>query len=71
MAYAFALAGDQAKRNELLRSLDKEAMKDGKNCHFKNSPLPITTGQIRENTILITMAIKQSARSNAEILQIT
>ena len=31
LAYAFALAGDQAKRKELLESLDKEAVREGKN----------------------------------------
>lgn len=31
MAYAFALAGNQEKRNEILKSLDKEAIREGKN----------------------------------------
>jgi hypothetical protein len=31
MAYAFALAGNQDKRNEILKSLDEEAIKEGKN----------------------------------------
>uniref|UniRef100_A0A667GB78 Pregnancy zone protein n=1 Tax=Lynx canadensis TaxID=61383 RepID=A0A667GB78_LYNCA len=31
LAYAFALAGNQAKRSELLESLDKDAVKEGKN----------------------------------------
>lgn len=36
MAYAFALAGNQAKRSELLESLDKEAVKEGKSCYCKS-----------------------------------
>lgn len=30
MAYTFALAGNQDKRNEILKSLDEEAIKEGK-----------------------------------------
>ncbi|XP_040828168.1 pregnancy zone protein-like [Ochotona curzoniae] len=40
LAYAFALAGDQAKRNELLRSLDKEAMKDEDSIHWQRPGIP-------------------------------
>lgn len=29
LAYAFALAGNQMKRNEILKSLDEEAVKEG------------------------------------------
>lgn len=43
LAYAFALAGNQAKRSELLQSLDKEAVKEGKSCfckiYFQKSPV--------------------------------
>ncbi|KAK1341411.1 hypothetical protein QTO34_017817 [Cnephaeus nilssonii] len=35
LAYAFALAGNQAKRSELLQSLDKEAVKEGDSIHWQ------------------------------------
>ncbi|XP_036765796.2 pregnancy zone protein-like isoform X2 [Manis pentadactyla] len=35
LAYAFALAGNQAKRNELLESLDKEAVKEDDSIHWQ------------------------------------
>lgn len=35
LAYAFALAGNQPKRSELLESLDKDAVKEGKGCYCK------------------------------------
>lgn len=35
LAYAFALAGNQAKRRELLESLDKDAVKEGRNVYSK------------------------------------
>ncbi|XP_054447414.1 pregnancy zone protein-like [Pteronotus mesoamericanus] len=35
LAYAFALAGNQAKRNELLQSLDKEAVKEEDSIHLQ------------------------------------
>nr|XP_036311232.1 pregnancy zone protein-like [Pipistrellus kuhlii] len=35
LAYAFALAGNQAKRRELLQSLDKEAVKEGDSIHWQ------------------------------------
>ena len=43
MAYAFALAGNQDKRNEILKSLDKEAIKEGENvcAHVRLHPAPM------------------------------
>ena len=43
MAYAFALLGNQEKRNEILKSLDKEAIKEGENvcAHVCLQPAPI------------------------------
>ena len=43
MAYAFALAGNQDKRNEILKSLDKEAIKEGENvcAHVCLHPAPM------------------------------
>lgn len=35
LAYAFALAGNQAKRRELLQSLDKEAVKEEDSIHWQ------------------------------------
>ncbi|CAN0289535.1 unnamed protein product [Rangifer tarandus platyrhynchus] len=35
LAYAFALAGDQAKRKELLESLDKEAVREEDSIHWQ------------------------------------
>uniref|UniRef100_A0A671E9R6 Alpha-macroglobulin receptor-binding domain-containing protein n=1 Tax=Rhinolophus ferrumequinum TaxID=59479 RepID=A0A671E9R6_RHIFE len=35
LAYAFALAGNQAKRSELLESLDKEAVKEQDSIHWE------------------------------------
>ncbi|XP_037023804.2 pregnancy zone protein-like [Artibeus jamaicensis] len=35
LAYAFALAGNQAKRSELLQSLDKEAVKEEDSIHLQ------------------------------------
>ncbi|KAM7114384.1 pregnancy zone protein-like [Molossus nigricans] len=35
LAYAFALAGNQAKRRELLQSLDKEAVKEEDSIHWE------------------------------------
>ncbi|XP_006875547.1 PREDICTED: alpha-2-macroglobulin-like [Chrysochloris asiatica] len=36
LAYAFALAGNQAKRTELLNSLDKEAVKEEDSIHWQH-----------------------------------
>ena len=43
MAYAFALAGNQEKRSEILKSLDKEAIKEGENVcsHVCLHPAPV------------------------------
>ncbi|XP_045319813.1 pregnancy zone protein-like [Leopardus geoffroyi] len=35
LAYAFALAGNQAKRSELLKSLDKDAVKEDESIHWQ------------------------------------
>uniref|UniRef100_A0A667GRT3 Pregnancy zone protein n=1 Tax=Lynx canadensis TaxID=61383 RepID=A0A667GRT3_LYNCA len=35
LAYAFALAGNQAKRSELLESLDKDAVKEDESIHWQ------------------------------------
>uniref|UniRef100_A0A8C0K0X4 Pregnancy zone protein-like n=1 Tax=Canis lupus dingo TaxID=286419 RepID=A0A8C0K0X4_CANLU len=35
LAYAFALAGNQVKRNELLKSLDKDAVKEEDSIHWQ------------------------------------
>ncbi|XP_070646277.1 pregnancy zone protein-like [Bos indicus] len=40
LAYAFALAGDQAKRNELLESLHKEAVKEEDSIHWQRPRKP-------------------------------
>ncbi|XP_004451447.2 pregnancy zone protein-like [Dasypus novemcinctus] len=37
LAYAFALAGNQAKRKELLESLDREAVKEEDSIHWQRS----------------------------------
>ncbi|XP_045695718.1 alpha-1-macroglobulin-like [Phyllostomus hastatus] len=42
LAYAFALAGNQAKRSELLQSLDKEAIKEEDSIHLQRP------GKLRE-----------------------
>lgn len=43
LAYAFALAGSQDKRNEILKSLDNEAIKEGKGAcyHVHFHPIPV------------------------------
>ena len=43
LAYAFALAGSQDKRNEILKSLDNEAIKEGKGVcyHVRLYPVPV------------------------------
>ncbi|XP_028616882.1 murinoglobulin-1-like isoform X2 [Grammomys surdaster] len=40
MAYAFALAGNQDKRNEILKSLDKEAIKEDNSIHWERPEKP-------------------------------
>uniref|UniRef100_A0A8B9XV49 Alpha-2-macroglobulin n=1 Tax=Bos mutus grunniens TaxID=30521 RepID=A0A8B9XV49_BOSMU len=40
LAYAFALAGDQAKRNKLLESLHKEAVKEEDSIHWQRPRKP-------------------------------
>uniref|UniRef100_A0A8C6FZ42 Alpha-macroglobulin receptor-binding domain-containing protein n=1 Tax=Moschus moschiferus TaxID=68415 RepID=A0A8C6FZ42_MOSMO len=40
LAYAFALAGDQAKRKELLESLDKEAVREEDSIHWQRPRKP-------------------------------
>ncbi|KAM5333821.1 pregnancy zone protein-like isoform 2-T2 [Glossophaga mutica] len=40
LAYAFALAGNQAKRSELLQSLDKEAVKEEDSIHLQRPGKP-------------------------------
>ncbi|XP_057559255.1 alpha-2-macroglobulin-like [Hippopotamus amphibius kiboko] len=40
LAYAFALAGDQAKRREILKSLDEEAIKDDNAVHWERPQKP-------------------------------
>uniref|UniRef100_A0A8C0DYQ5 Pregnancy zone protein n=1 Tax=Balaenoptera musculus TaxID=9771 RepID=A0A8C0DYQ5_BALMU len=40
LAYAFALAGNQAKRSELLESLDKEAVKEEDSIHWQRPGKP-------------------------------
>ncbi|XP_076796626.1 murinoglobulin-1-like isoform X2 [Arvicanthis niloticus] len=40
MAYAFALAGNQDKRNEILKSLDKEAIKEDNSIHWERPQKP-------------------------------
>ncbi|XP_055465269.1 pregnancy zone protein-like [Psammomys obesus] len=44
LAYAFALAGNQAKRSELLESLDKEAVKEEDSIHWRR---PGTVQEVR------------------------
>lgn len=43
LAYAFALAGSQDKRNEILKSLDNEAIKEGEGVcsHVHLHPVPV------------------------------
>nr|XP_033723211.1 pregnancy zone protein-like [Tursiops truncatus] len=57
LAYAFALAGNQAKRSELLESLDKEAVKEGKSCYcksdFQKSPVIKGRGPIKFTHIIL------------------
>uniref|UniRef100_A0A8C6RXJ9 Alpha-2-macroglobulin n=1 Tax=Nannospalax galili TaxID=1026970 RepID=A0A8C6RXJ9_NANGA len=49
LAYAFALAGNQKKRNEILRSLDEAAVKDGNFVHWERPRKPSTlAGQLYE-----------------------
>ncbi|GAB1291243.1 Murinoglobulin-1 [Apodemus speciosus] len=40
MAYAFALAGNEDKRNEILKSLDKEAIKEDNSIHWERPQKP-------------------------------
>ncbi|XP_064141250.1 alpha-2-macroglobulin [Loxodonta africana] len=40
LAYAFALANDQDKRNEILKSLDKEAVNEGDSMHWARAQKP-------------------------------
>lgn len=35
LAYAFALAGNKAKRSELLESLNKDAVKEGRHFYYR------------------------------------
>ncbi|XP_038963908.1 murinoglobulin-2 isoform X2 [Rattus norvegicus] len=41
MAYAFTLAGNQEKRNEILKSLDKEAIKEDNSIHWERPQKPM------------------------------
>lgn len=50
LAYAFALAGNQEKRSEVLKSLDEEAVKEGERAHLKSFSHPIVP--ISSTTIL-------------------
>ncbi|XP_028616885.1 murinoglobulin-1-like isoform X2 [Grammomys surdaster] len=40
MAYAFALAGNKDKRNQILKSLDKEAIKEDNSIHWERPQKP-------------------------------
>ncbi|XP_036037835.1 murinoglobulin-2-like [Onychomys torridus] len=40
LAYAFALAGNQDKRNEILKSLDTEAVKEDNSIHWERAQKP-------------------------------
>ncbi|XP_031236150.1 murinoglobulin-1-like [Mastomys coucha] len=40
MAYAFALAGNQDRRNEILKSLDEEAIKEDNSIHWERPQKP-------------------------------
>ncbi|XP_060240131.1 murinoglobulin-1-like isoform X1 [Meriones unguiculatus] len=44
LAYAFTLAGNQQKRNEILESLDKEAIKEGNSVHWERPEKPRKAG---------------------------
>ncbi|XP_038963370.1 C3 and PZP-like, alpha-2-macroglobulin domain containing 8 isoform X2 [Rattus norvegicus] len=45
MAYAFALAGNQEKRNEILKSLDKEAIKEDNSIHWERPQKPMKSAR--------------------------
>ncbi|EDK99674.1 mCG132196, isoform CRA_b [Mus musculus] len=45
MAYAFALAGNQDKRNEILKSLDEEAIKEDNSIHWERPQKPRNSEQ--------------------------
>ncbi|XP_060240137.1 murinoglobulin-1-like isoform X2 [Meriones unguiculatus] len=44
LAYAFTLAGNQQKRNEILESLDNEAIKEGNSVHWERPEKPRKAG---------------------------
>ncbi|XP_055463938.1 murinoglobulin-1-like, partial [Psammomys obesus] len=44
LAYAFTLAGNQQKRNEILESLDNEAIKEGNSVHWERPEKPRIAG---------------------------
>ncbi|XP_060240134.1 murinoglobulin-1-like isoform X2 [Meriones unguiculatus] len=44
LAYAFTLAGNQKKRNEILESLDNEAIKEGNSVHWERPEKPRKAG---------------------------
>ncbi|XP_032763294.1 murinoglobulin-1 [Rattus rattus] len=45
MAYTFALAGNQEKRNEILKSLDKEAIREDNSIHWERPQNPMKPEQ--------------------------
>ncbi|XP_035316209.1 alpha-1-inhibitor 3 isoform X1 [Cricetulus griseus] len=64
LAYAFALAGNQDKRNEILKSLDNEAIKEEKSIHWERPQKPMQS----ERSLYKPQAPSAEVEMNAYVL---
>ncbi|XP_055460090.1 murinoglobulin-1-like isoform X2 [Psammomys obesus] len=64
LAYAFTLAGNQQKRNEILESLDNEAIKEGNSVHWERPEKP----RIAEMSLYEPQAPSAEVEMNAYVL---
>ncbi|ERE66194.1 murinoglobulin-1-like protein, partial [Cricetulus griseus] len=64
LAYAFALAGNQDKRNEILKSLDNEAIKEENSIHWERPQKPMQS----ERSLYKLQAPSAEVEMNAYVL---
>ncbi|EGW04914.1 Murinoglobulin-1 [Cricetulus griseus] len=64
LAYAFALAGNQDKRNEILKSLDNEAIKEENSIHWERPQKPMQS----ERSLYKPQAPSAEVEMNAYVL---
>ncbi|EHH20476.1 hypothetical protein EGK_03341, partial [Macaca mulatta] len=70
LAYAFALAGNMVKRRELLESLNREAVKEGKSCYSKtlySQPRAPSAEVEMTSYVLLTYLTVQPAPSSEDL----